>query len=147
MEYQSLVTWKPTLDYLRCNPSFHGIPRYDGIIIDIGQGQVLFAILVLVFTCTIHSSMSQRAPLALVQPLAQFIGPRTRKDMHLCLYRLHAHDRISSQLIPMEAICRGVYLIQDPDNPLDYFAVDTTDTDIFVRLQMIFKPDSWTVVE
>lgn len=106
-----------------------------------------FGILALVFTCAIRQSATQvlQVPLALIRPLNIVTGLRTRKDKHLSLYRVRAVNNRASQIISVRSIVRGAYLIADVERCGDFFAVDSTDTDMFLRLNRIFRPETWEV--
>ncbi|KAF9457225.1 hypothetical protein BDZ94DRAFT_1342125 [Collybia nuda] len=79
VNYQSKIDWSITTDFLRCNPSFHGAPRNDGVLIDRGEGRVLFAHLLFVFTCTVEDTIFQ---VAFVHPLDAPIGTLHRPRDH-----------------------------------------------------------------
>src|SRR5579872_4392342 len=68
VKYKSLVDWTIKTNYLRCNPKFHGEPRYDFVIINPPKGGLAFAQLVLIFIINIRG---QDYHLALVQLLEQ----------------------------------------------------------------------------
>ena len=53
--YDSLVDWKLRIDYLRCNPSFHGRPRFDCVIVYRGDGHY-FARLLYLFIYTFQGT-------------------------------------------------------------------------------------------
>ena len=50
--YESIINWEIKTDYLRCNPKFHGNPRYDFVIVELPCGRV-FAWLACIFICRI----------------------------------------------------------------------------------------------
>ena len=148
MAYESLVTWQLTTDYLRCTPAFNNLPRHDGVILQDEPNNISFATLVYVFTCNTEDSAMRplRVPLALLRPLRIVPGPLTRRDVHLCLYRVREVSNAHSyEVVHTGSIVRGVYLIPDYSRAGDFFAVDTTDADAFLRLRAIFRPDTWTL--
>lgn len=135
MNYESMVDWRQSIDYLRCNPSFYNKPRYDHVIIQTTNGSVL-AQLLFVFTCVIDSI---HYPIALVHPYDAPIGRRTQKDKHFGLYRVRAKPRASSEFVYLESIVRGVLLAKDANSVhTDYndsFILDSVDTDMFLRIK------------
>lgn len=131
VKYTSAVSWDTATDYLRCNPRFHGRPRYDGVIVNIGN-KIIFAKLVFIFECRFEEVVE---PLALVLPLDVPTGPRSRKDKDLGLHRVRAVPRIDCEFIPVQSIIRGAMLVQDQDTPDEYFVVDVVDTDMFMRMR------------
>ncbi|KAG2156018.1 uncharacterized protein EDB93DRAFT_1239132 [Suillus bovinus] len=54
---------------------------------------------------------------------------------YLQLTHLHARPAASSEFITLHSIIRGALLVPDFDNNGDYFLVDYTDTDMFLRIQ------------
>ncbi|KIN97634.1 hypothetical protein M404DRAFT_32106 [Pisolithus tinctorius Marx 270] len=42
VQYASMVDWEVAMNYLRCNPSFHGRPRYDGALIQLLETKTAF---------------------------------------------------------------------------------------------------------
>lgn len=144
VDFESVVTWKQTTDYLRCNPSFHGRSRHDGVIVNEDNASVSFGLLRFVFVCDIaHLAPTSRIPLVLIQSLDAPIGARKAKDKDLGLFRLRSPQHSIYRIIPARSIIRGAYLVEDPVTRGDFFAVDTVDTDMFLRLKSIFQPDMW----
>lgn len=131
VDFTSVVTYETETDYLRCNPKFHGNPRYDGVIINTGQ-KVIFAKLVFIFE---YSFEGITEPLALVWPLDAPTGPRSRKDKELGLIRVRAVPRVDCEFIPVQSIIRGAMLVDDPDAADEFFVVDVVDTDMFMRMK------------
>ncbi|KAJ7741186.1 hypothetical protein DFH07DRAFT_751222 [Mycena maculata] len=41
VHYESLASWASTSDYLRCNPKFHGHPRYDCVLVQTEKDKFL----------------------------------------------------------------------------------------------------------
>ncbi|KAG1833304.1 hypothetical protein DFJ58DRAFT_719440 [Suillus subalutaceus] len=109
--------WKQHTDYLRCNPKFFNTPRFDFVFIRTQKG-IILGRLVFLFECAIGNDSF---PLALIHPFDAPTGPRLRKDKQLNLFRVKAQPRTK---------------IQDlSGNPLDYFMVNTIDTDMFLRVR------------
>lgn len=136
VDYTSVVSWMPKTDYLRCNPSFYGQPRYDCVMVNVDGGKVMFARLVFMFTCTFQESVE---PLALIQAFDAPTGTRSRKDRELGLYRVRARPRQQSEFIPLQSIIRGALLCQAGDEPDEFLVFDVADTDIFIRMKELRK--------
>ena len=132
VKYESRVTWEVDTNRLRCNPIFHGLPRYDAVVFNTHQGQV-FAKLVYMFACKYNDKYYG---IAYVQALDAPIGSRGRKkEADLGLYRLRARARNNCEFIAVETITRGALVVENPDQSNEYFVVDTTDPDMFVRME------------
>ncbi|KAF7967708.1 hypothetical protein HWV62_33335 [Athelia sp. TMB] len=142
VDFAHAVDWRTAEDYLRCNPTFHGHPRYDSVIYPTDKGLV-FAQLILLFNCTVADATHS---IALVQPYDEHIpaSERPKKDRDLGLLRYRARRRKFSEFISVSSIIRGALLVQDPDVPDERFVVDVVDTDMFLRLQHLHRitPDS-----
>ncbi|PSR75420.1 hypothetical protein PHLCEN_2v9125, partial [Hermanssonia centrifuga] len=134
VDYESVVSWKTVTDLPRCNPMFHGVPRYDGIIVNVAGDVKLFAKLIFLFC---YSFGENQYPLALIQMLDQPLD-RNRDiqvDVDLDFYRVRAKPRRSCEFIPIRSIVRGALLYDDPGNAGESLVVDTIDTDMFLRLK------------
>ncbi|KAG1786171.1 uncharacterized protein HD556DRAFT_1434837 [Suillus plorans] len=116
--YESLVDWRVSLDYLRCNPMFHGLPRYDCVILQTEAGPI-FAKLLLIFTCTVGDI---DYPITLTLPYDQAVGARPRKDKDFKFWRVKAKPRASAE---------------DSTRPNEFLVVNTIDTDMFLRMKEI----------
>ncbi|KAF9455950.1 hypothetical protein BDZ94DRAFT_1353726 [Collybia nuda] len=136
VNYQSKIDWSTTTDFLRCNPSFHGAPRNDGVLIDHGEGRVLFAHLLFVFTCTVEDTIFQ---VAFVHPLDAPIGTlHWRRDHDLRFIRLRAQKREASQFVLIKSIIRGIPITKDFGTEGDYLAMDSIDADLSRRIGKIW---------
>ncbi|KAK0209611.1 hypothetical protein IW262DRAFT_1468882 [Armillaria fumosa] len=83
VNYENVVDWTTSTDYLRCSPNFYNHPRYDYLLIN-STNHPFFAQLVMVFTCVIGG---KEFPLALVHPFNQPVNAATEKlDKDLGLY-------------------------------------------------------------
>ena len=58
------------------------------------------------------------------------------KDKDLGLYRLQLQAKWY-EIIPLESIVRGAFLVPDSDNPEEYLVVDTIDSDMFLRMKSL----------
>ncbi|KAG2034064.1 hypothetical protein BDR03DRAFT_870910, partial [Suillus americanus] len=133
VSYESLVDWRISMDYLRCNPMFHGSPRYDCVILQAESGPI-FAKLLLVFTCIVGDVTY---PIALTLPYDQPVGARPRKDKDFKFWRVKAKPRASAECFSVQSIIRGCVLAEDSSRANEFLVVDTTDTDIFLRMKEI----------
>ncbi|KAH9890396.1 hypothetical protein C8Q73DRAFT_652116, partial [Cubamyces lactineus] len=135
VDYESRVTWKVYTDYLRCSPSFHGVPRYDHVMFKINDTEIGFAQLRFVFVCKF---METQQPLALVHCLNVVQTRRpVDQDLGLCRVRSGSNEN-SYQFIPVTSILRGALITMDVMKRNDFFVVDSVDGDMFVRLRQEF---------
>ncbi|KAJ7749592.1 hypothetical protein DFH07DRAFT_869219 [Mycena maculata] len=134
VHYESLASWASTSDYLRCNPKFHGHPRYDCILVQTEQ-QPYFAQIIYLFSCVVEDKPH---PFALVQPLDAPSGHLRRKDKLLRFHRVHAKPRKRSEFISIHSIIRGALIVQDFDKPDEFIVVDIADADMSLRLKKIY---------
>ncbi|KAG1831089.1 hypothetical protein EV424DRAFT_1343214 [Suillus variegatus] len=129
VNYESLVDWKQYTNYLQCNPQFFNTPRFDWVFIRTQNG-VILGRLVFLFQCAIGNDILS---LALVHPFDAPTGPRPRQDKQLNFLRVHAQPCAKAKFFSVQSIICGALLVQDSgSNPLDYFVVDTIDTDMFL---------------
>ncbi|KIN98821.1 hypothetical protein M404DRAFT_966485 [Pisolithus tinctorius Marx 270] len=136
VNFESTIDWCQYTDYLCCHPNFHGRPRYDCVLVKT-QEKDIFGRLVLLFNCVVGE---ETFPLALLQPYdTQLIGQRLWKDNHLNFWRVGAQPRRSSEIISVHSIIHGALLYPDHTRPGEYLIVDTIDTDMFLRVQMMHK--------
>lgn len=134
--YDSMVDWKLKIDYLRCNPSFHGRPRFDCVIVYRGDGYY-FARLLYLFT---YNFQGTTFPIALIQPYAD-VRPLRKKDRELRLHRLRPKTCGDSIFISARSIRRGAFLVPalDPGHPNDLIVVDVINTDMFLRIRSMYQ--------
>ncbi|KAI6157711.1 hypothetical protein BKA82DRAFT_131015 [Pisolithus tinctorius] len=135
VNFESTVDWCQYTDYLRCHPNFHGRPRYDCVLIKTQQKDI-FGRLILLFQCVVGE---EAFPLALIQPFDAPTGQRLHKDKHLNFWRVHEQPHMSSEIISVHSIIRSALLYPDHTRPGEYLVVDTVDTDMFLRVQMMHK--------
>ncbi|KAG2741604.1 hypothetical protein P692DRAFT_20750530, partial [Suillus brevipes Sb2] len=134
VNYESSVDWKQTTDYLRCNPRFHGRPRYDCTLIQLTQDTSVFVQLVFMFKCQLADVDSFE--LALVQPFAAgIIGAPRRIDRDMRLTRIKAVSRASSIFVPLCSFIRGALLYPDPAHQDEFIVVDRIDSDLFICMK------------
>jgi len=126
------VDWQTKTDILRCNESFHGRPRYDHILVATENGH-FFARILRLFQIAFGD---QTHPIAYVRSYCRPSGQVRRKDKDLGLYRVRVKAN-PYDIISVQSIVRGALLVQDSDNPDDYFVVDTVDADMFLRMKSL----------
>ncbi|KAJ6548364.1 hypothetical protein B0H19DRAFT_1265201 [Mycena capillaripes] len=131
VEFQSKVDWNSGRDILRCNPKFHGRPRYDSVIYEAHDDDLAMGQLELVFRC--HLPHKVTLDLALIHPYRKSSwAPRTRTD---CPIR---EWNPGSVFITMEHITRGALLCPIFGAPREVFYVmDCVDEDMFLRVNDI----------
>ncbi|KAJ7936065.1 hypothetical protein B0H13DRAFT_1853765 [Mycena leptocephala] len=131
IHYESMSDWKWTADYLRCNPKFHGHPRYDYVLVKTTD-KPIFAQLLYMFSCMVENKSH---PFALVLPLDAPTGDVKRKDKLLRFHRVRAQARKNSEFISLHSIIRGAVLVADSDKAGDFLVFDVVDGDISLRLK------------
>lgn len=136
--YESCVDWRTAIDYLRCNPSFHGQLRRDFVIIQKNEDEIFFAQILFIFQLTVADTQHS---LALIQPYTEPIPPRSRpkKDRELGLLRVRTGPPGSSEFVFLESIVRGALLVDARDHDSDKLVVDILDTDMFLRLRSLHR--------
>ncbi|KAK0464016.1 hypothetical protein IW261DRAFT_1427519 [Armillaria novae-zelandiae] len=91
VNYENMINWTTSTDYLWCSPNFYNHPRYDFLLVDSTE-QPFFAQLIMIFTCVIGGKLF---PLALVHPVDQPADSVTEQlDKDLGFYR----DEITQDL-------------------------------------------------
>ena len=122
-----MVDWKLTTNHLRCNESFHGHERHDHVLVQLGNSH-FFAHLLHLLKVRVGKQLHA---LAYVKSYCRPPGSLQRKDKDFGLYRLQTRAK-QYEIIPLDSIVRGALLTPDPDNPGQYFIVDTIDADMFL---------------
>ncbi|KAG1879905.1 hypothetical protein F4604DRAFT_1880040 [Suillus subluteus] len=90
VNYESLVDFHQTTDYLHCSPSFHNLPRYDS--------GVFFARLIFLFTCIINDTSYLIA----------------LKDEHLNFWRVRSQPRETTRVaLAPDPSTAGDFLVMD----------------------------------
>ncbi|KAJ6552670.1 hypothetical protein DFH09DRAFT_1496806 [Mycena vulgaris] len=128
-------------DYLRCNPTFQGHPRYDCVLVETVDGPI-FAQLVYVFSCTVEKKVH---PFALILPFDAPTGRLKKKDKVLRFHRVKAKERTDTEFISVHSIIRGAVLVPDFDNPGEFIVFDVLDTDMSRRVKSL-HPGRWDSV-
>jgi hypothetical protein len=142
--YESVVSWKEEIDYIRCAASFHTRERKDAVIFRTVNGYA-FGKLIMIFICQIGPSLKQY-PICVIQRLEQPNTTSTRsakdKDLGFCRLRCRPEDQVGAyEFIFARSIVRGALLVNDFEKqpPLDSLVLDLLDEDMFVRCQRIFS--------
>ncbi|KAJ7184441.1 hypothetical protein C8R46DRAFT_1064066 [Mycena filopes] len=131
VHYDSLSTWAPTADYLRCNPKFQGHPRYDCVLVKTTQRDI-YAQLIYLFSCTVQEKSH---PFALVLPFDAPTGQARRKDQMLRFRRVRAKARKDAEFISVHSIIRGAVLVPDFGRAGEFIVFDVLDGDMALRLK------------
>ena len=135
MGYESIINWEIKTDNLRCNPEFHGNPRYDFVIVDLPRG-CAFAWLACIFVCRIGRRDYR---LALIQALDKSTRRPTKAvNKELSILRWNIWPRSRCEVVPLDSIVCGAVLLEDTKHKGDYFVIDTLDGDMFLRLKRGF---------
>jgi hypothetical protein len=134
VNYESMVDWRLATDYLRCNPSFHGIERHDCAIIQTADrnGQVKYMFVRILFMFQ-YSISGRNLDLALILPMDGLTGHGRQTDHDLGFKRLRSRVLSASEFIPLQSIIRGALLVPDFSCPGEYILAEYTDSDIFLR--------------
>ncbi|KAI6017728.1 hypothetical protein BKA83DRAFT_4058855 [Pisolithus microcarpus] len=133
VKYVSTVDWEVATNYLRCNPNFHGQPRYDCALIQFSETEAAFVRLIFLFTCQV-ATLNDTFQFALVQPLTAGTGVR-KLDRDFQLIRVKAVPRVASIFIPVKSIIRGALLYPDPGRHGEFLVVEHVDGDMFLRMR------------
>ncbi|KAL4078992.1 hypothetical protein V8B97DRAFT_1865297, partial [Scleroderma yunnanense] len=135
VNFESMVDWCQYTNYLCCNPTFHGWPCYDCVIIKTYQGHI-FRQLVSLFKCTVSR---EEFPLALIQLYDAPIGQWLSKDKHLNFWRVQEQPCTLTEFFSVQSIICGALLYPDNSRPGDYLVMDTIDTDMFLCIQAMHQ--------
>jgi hypothetical protein len=123
IHYTSLEDWKNERDIARCNPSFHGCPRYDCIIVN--TNPVSYARLLFVFSCVLRSG--QIIDMAVVQWLKEAKWkPKTHWK------NCQVFEENGRSIIFLKYVVRACHMIPTFDGPdKSYYLNDMVDGDMF----------------
>ncbi|KAJ7306232.1 hypothetical protein DFH08DRAFT_720893 [Mycena albidolilacea] len=130
VEYQSEVDWRSARDILRCNPHFHGAPRFDSVIYEDDDDPLAMGQFHFIFRCHLPGDVA--LDLAMIQPFRRTTWqPNTRTD---CPIR----ERLPlnrCQFIALEHIVRGALLspIFGGKDGMHYI-MDCIDEDMYLRV-------------
>ncbi|KAI6143422.1 hypothetical protein BKA82DRAFT_4331282 [Pisolithus tinctorius] len=122
VNYESRMDWRQATDYLWCNPSFHGKPRYDTVLFQLSHSEIAFARLAPI-------NLLSFAP---IQPTSmRLAAPSTMPSGSRALKHVPTQQSI---FIPIRSIVRGALLYPDPKYKDEYFVVEHIDGDMFRRI-------------
>ncbi|KAJ7302615.1 hypothetical protein DFH08DRAFT_635721, partial [Mycena albidolilacea] len=130
VKYQSKVDWRSATDILRCNPLFHGHPRFDSVIYEEDNKPLAVGKLHFVFRC--HPPGDAVIDLALARPFGTTAWqPNTRTD---CPIRKKLPLN-NCHFIALEHIVRGILLcpIFGGQDGMHYI-VGCIDEDMYLRV-------------
>ncbi|KAJ6456055.1 hypothetical protein C8R45DRAFT_1186860 [Mycena sanguinolenta] len=133
LDYQSRVDWRTAHDILRCNPKFHGAPRFDSVIYEADDDDLAIGQLQFVFRC--HLPSSAMLDLAVIRPFRKTSWqPRTSTD---CPIREQVAAK-SSMFIALEHVIRGALLCPIFGGKQDmHYVIDCIDEDMYLRVNDI----------
>ena len=129
LKYQSVEDWTEGTDIMRCNPNFHGRPRYDCIIIHDDAPMLSVARLCDLFRCWLPSG--KIIELVLVRRFSDSKWkPRTVWDGCRVL-----DERQDTTLVQMNYIVRGALVcpVSERAEEISHYLIDSIDADIFLR--------------
>ncbi|KAG2140624.1 hypothetical protein DEU56DRAFT_734807, partial [Suillus clintonianus] len=139
VNYESTVDWKQATDYLRCNPSFHGQPRYDCALIQLNPERSVFVKLILMFKC--HLPDVGSFEFALVQPYTAGTGISRRIDRELKFTRVKAVPRANSIFVLLASFIRGAVLFPDREHQGEFIVVDHIDS--YMLTHIVLHSSMW----
>ncbi|KAJ6493758.1 hypothetical protein DFH09DRAFT_1337978 [Mycena vulgaris] len=127
--YQSLEDWRGLRDIVRCNPRFHGHPRYDSILLNSDAPGMVFARISALLRCTLEST--RQFDVALVQ---EFRQSKWKPNTNWAGCQVYEETKQYSLLL-VDYVIRGALLTPATDSGREnlHFFVDTVDPDMFLR--------------
>ena len=117
------------MDSILCPAEYFDEDQYEFVLIRTANGES-FARLVSIFMIVIDE---KPYPLALVQPLAPYSGPKVPLDEDMEFLRLSLQPRDFSHLVLVDSIIRRAALVWDKVE--EYIAVDVMDGDMLLRVK------------
>jgi hypothetical protein len=133
-----MIDWRLTTDLLRANPDFHHRPRYDYVIIQASDTEVMFAQILYIFGVTLNNAETHYV--ALVLPFDETPDRQHReRDEALRFTRVQARHRSKATLIHVESIVRGAVLVKDfeAEHNDEYIIMDVVDADLWWRMKSV----------
>lgn len=124
-----MIYWRLTTDLLCANPDFHHQPRYNYVIIQASNTQVIFAQILYIFGITLNNT---EAHVALVLPFDETPDRQHHeRDEALCFTHVQARHRSKATLIHVESIVWGAVLVKDfeAEHDDEYIIMDVLDAD------------------
>lgn len=129
LKYQSKVDWTEMKDILRCNPDFHGHPRFDCVVVHDDAPGLTCARLKGLIRCWLPSG--RVLDLALI---CGFTRSRWKPRTLWKGYRVLDEDGDPS-IIMVDYLLRGglVCPVSEQDGEKAHYFIDTVDPDMFLR--------------
>ncbi|KAJ7926365.1 hypothetical protein B0H13DRAFT_2313694 [Mycena leptocephala] len=133
VEYQSKVDWRSARDILRCNPHFHGAPRFNSVIFEDEDNPFAMGQFHFVFRCHLPGDVA--LDLAMVRPFRTTAWqPKTHTD---CPIR-EMMPATTSRFIALEHVVRGALLCQIFGGKVGmHYIIDCIDEDMYLRVNNI----------
>ncbi|KAF8812136.1 hypothetical protein BYT27DRAFT_7221243 [Phlegmacium glaucopus] len=129
VSYQSVIDWRLTTDLLHANSDFHHRPRYDFVIIQASNIEVMFAQILYVFGVTINNTEEH---VALVLPFDETPDRQhCERDEALRFTHVQARHRSKATLINVESID---FKAEHDD---EYIVMDVVDADLWWRMKFV----------
>ena len=132
-----MIDWRLTTDLLRANPDFHNRPRYDYVIIQASDTEIMFAQILYIFGITLNNTEMH---VALVLPFDETPDRQHReRDQTLRFARVQARHRSKATFIHVESIVRGAVLVKDfeAEHGDEYIVMDVLDADLWWRMKSV----------
>ncbi|KIJ36826.1 hypothetical protein M422DRAFT_178859, partial [Sphaerobolus stellatus SS14] len=125
LRYRSIEDWQEKQDILRCNPDFHGKPRYDCVLIN--TNPVTFGRIIALFSCCKPGKIQHDiALIRILQPAAW--KPKTKWD------GCKVFEEKESEFFLIKYFTRGCHFIPTFDgSDKRYYLNDLVDGDAFLR--------------
>lgn len=134
VSYTSCDDWMPSHDLVRCNPMFHGRPRFDCVLINDGTDKPIgYGRLAALLTCL---AFEREFEIAFIVR-SVIVTPAEKVDIGLAIVR----ERAVGEFILVERIVRAAQLIPTflPARPRDFFVNDLVDYDMVLRLDSSYN--------
>lgn len=130
LNYQSRVDWTEKKDILRCNPNFHGGPRFDCVIIHDDAPGITCARLQSLIRCWLPTGKT--LDLALVR---RFTCSKWKPRTLWKGCRVLDEDEGSLTIFRLDYLLRGALMcpVSEREGEKAHYFVDTVDPDIFLR--------------
>lgn len=130
VRYASEVDWRLNEDILHRKDNFHGARRHDCIILQ-GPDGLLFARLLMVFTCVALGTVHPMALITVYDPVTRV----NWKDRALGFRRVREPPTTRrSEFIFLSSVIRGAYLVSTHEREGEFYVNDLIDADMFLRL-------------
>lgn len=132
-----MIDWKLTTDLLHANPDFHRRPRYNYVMIQASNTEVMFAQILYIFGVTVNNTEMH---VALVLPFDETPDRQHHeRDEALHFTRVQARHRSKATFIHVQSIVRGAILVKDfeAEHGDEYIVMDVLDADLWWRMKSV----------